>query len=237
MDFNISQLLGHLIIYIVVFLFAVSIHEAAHAWVSHRWGDDTAYLLGRVTLNPVAHTDPIGTLLLPIIGFVAGWAGGGAVPLMAWGKPTPVNPRNWTNYKWGNVCVSVAGVTANFIVVIVVFIIFKTLFLTHTVDPDDLIDIVNRQNSGITLMTPVLLLLWYSITLNLSLVIFNLLPFPPLDGSGILSSFLPDSYRPIFDMMEQYGFLILLILIMTRVTSYIMMPFFKILIFFLFNFN
>lgn len=237
MDLNISQLLGHLIIYIVVFLFAVSIHEAAHAWVSHRWGDDTAYLLGRVTLNPVAHTDPIGTLLLPIIGFIAGWAGSGAVPLMAWGKPTPVNPRNWTNYKWGNVCVSVAGVTANFIVVIVVFIIFKILFLTHTVDPDDLIDIINRQNSGITLMTPVLLLLWYSITLNLSLVIFNLLPFPPLDGSGILSSFLPDSYRPVFDMMEQYGFLILLILIMTHVTSYIMMPFFKILIFFLFNFN
>src|SRR5262249_8976960 len=161
--------------------------------------DDTAFMLGRVTLNPVAHTDPIGTLLLPIIGFVAGW-GGGTVPLMAWGKPTPVNPRNWTNYKWGNVCVSVAGVTANFIVVILVFVIFKILFISHTVDPNDLIDVVNRENQGFSLLTPVLLLLWYSITLNLSLVIFNLLPFPPLDGSGILSSFLPDSFRPLFEM-------------------------------------
>ncbi len=236
MDFNVSQLLGHLIIYIVVFLFAVSIHEAAHAWVSHRWGDDTALMLGRVTLNPVAHTDPIGTLLLPIIGFVAGW-GGGAVPLMAWGKPTPVNPRNWTNYKWGNVCVSVAGVTANFIVVIVVFAILKYLFVSGTVDRFYFVDLVTKQNSGeLTLMTPVLLLLWYSLTLNLSLVIFNLLPFPPLDGSGILSSFLPDSFRPLFDMMEQYGFLILLILIMTGITGVIMSPFFQILFYLLFNF-
>jgi len=236
MDLNIAQLLGHLIIYIVVFLFAVSIHEAAHAWVSHLWGDDTAYMLGRVTLNPVAHTDPIGTLLLPIIGFVAGW-GGGFVPLMAWGKPTPVNPRNWTDYKWGNVSVSVAGVTANFIVVIIAFVIFKVLFITDTVHPNDLIDIVRRQNQGITLMTPVLLLLWYSLTLNLSLVIFNLLPFPPLDGSGILSSFLPASFMPVFEMMEQYGFLILLVLIMTGITGLIMAPFFQILIFFLFRFN
>lgn len=235
MDFNVSQLLGHLIIYIVVFLFAVSIHEAAHAWVSYRWGDNTAYQLGRVTLNPVAHTDPLGTLLLPIIGFVAGW-GGATVPLLAWGKPTPVNPRNWTNYKWGNVCVSVAGVTANFIVVIVVFAILKYLFISRTVDEIYFIDLVSRRDSGeLTLLTPVLLLLWYSITLNLSLVIFNLLPFPPLDGSGILSSFLPDSYRPIFDMMEQYGFLILLVLIMTGITRLIMAPFFQLLIYLLFS--
>ena len=234
MDFNVSQLLGHLIIYIVVFLFAVSIHEAAHAWVSHRWGDDTALMLGRVTLNPVAHTDPIGTLLLPIIGFVAGW-GGGAVPLMAWGKPTPVNPRNWTNYKWGNVCVSVAGVTANFIVVIVVLVILKYLFISGAVDKVYFAKLIMRKDSGeLTLLTPVLLLLWYSISLNLSLVIFNLLPFPPLDGSGILSSFLPDSFRPVFDMMEQYGFLILLILIMTGITGLIMSPFFQLLYYLLF---
>jgi Zn-dependent protease len=235
MDVNIQQLIGHLIIYIVVFLFAISIHEAAHAWVSHRWGDDTAYRLGRVTLNPVAHTDPIGTLLLPIIGFIAGW-GGAVVPLMAWGKPTPVNPLKWTNLKWGNVCVSVAGVTANFIVVIIVFAILKYLFISGTVDENYFIDLVSKKSTGeLTLMTPVLLLLWYSITLNLSLVIFNLLPFPPLDGSGILSSLLPDSFQPIFDMMEQYGFLILLLLIMSGITGKIMSPFFEILFYFLFN--
>ena len=90
-----NDVFGQLIIYLVVLLFAISAHEAAHAWMSHRFGDDTAYLLGRVTLNPVKHTDPIGTLLIPIIGFVFGAIGGpvARIPLIGWGKPTPVNPR------------------------------------------------------------------------------------------------------------------------------------------------
>ncbi|HNQ14211.1 MAG TPA: site-2 protease family protein, partial [Pyrinomonadaceae bacterium] len=91
-------LISNLIIYLVVLLLAISSHEAGHAWMSYRYGDDTAYMLGRVTLNPVAHTDPIGTLLIPILSFVFGALGGAyaSVPLIGWGKPTPVNPRKWT---------------------------------------------------------------------------------------------------------------------------------------------
>ena len=89
----------------VVLLLAISCHEAGHAWMSWKFGDDTAFMLGRVTLNPVAHTDPIGTLLIPILGFVFGAVGGAlaGIPLIGWGKPTPVNPRNWANYKLANV--------------------------------------------------------------------------------------------------------------------------------------
>src|SRR3954447_19558327 len=116
-DVDFVNLVSHLLIYMVVLLLAISCHEAGHAWMSYKFGDDTAYMLGRVTLNPVAHTDPIGTLLIPMISFLLGSVGGalGSIPLIGWGKPTPVNPRKWTNYTWGNVSVSIAGVIANFI--------------------------------------------------------------------------------------------------------------------------
>jgi len=95
----------------IVLLFAISAHEAAHAWMSNYFGDDTARLLGRITLNPVAHIDPIGTLLIPIVGFVLGsMAGPGAtIPLIGWGKPTPVNPLRWRNKDLANVMVSAAS--------------------------------------------------------------------------------------------------------------------------------
>src|SRR5215212_5722765 len=126
---DITQLVAHLVIYMVVLLLAISAHEAGHAWMSYKFGDNTAYQLGRVNLNPVAHTDPIGTLLIPIIGFIFGAIGGalGSIPLIGWGKPTPVNPRNWDNYKWGNVMVSVAGVLANLILLIIGIIIAKIM--------------------------------------------------------------------------------------------------------------
>src|SRR5262249_34465576 len=97
---DIINLISNLIIYMVVLLLAISSHEAGHAWMSYKYGDDTAYMLGRVTLNPIKHTDPIGTLLIPIVGFVVGAMGGSAarIPLIGWGIPTPVNPRKWTNY-------------------------------------------------------------------------------------------------------------------------------------------
>src|SRR5215211_4091366 len=122
-----SELIGQLIIYMVVLIFAISAHEAAHAWMSYKFGDDTARLLGRITLNPVAHTDPIGTLLIPIAGFIFGHIGGAVatIPLIGWGKPTPVNPLRWHNKDLANVMVSGAGIMANILIAIVTFIIFK----------------------------------------------------------------------------------------------------------------
>src|SRR5438874_9495107 len=116
-NIDILSLVSHLVIYMVVLLLAISCHECGHAWMSYKFGDDTAYMLGRVTLNPVAHTDPIGTLLIPIVAFILGSVGGGlaAIPLIGWGKPTPVNPRKWQRYAMANVMVSIAGVLANLI--------------------------------------------------------------------------------------------------------------------------
>src|SRR6476620_10558455 len=128
-DIDIANLVSHLVVYMVVLLLAISAHEAGHAWMSYKYGDDTAYLMGRVTLNPVKHTDPVGTLLIPIVSFVLGAMGGAVarIPLIGWGIPTPVNPRKWRNYTVANVMVSIAGIGANLILAIIGFAIFKTL--------------------------------------------------------------------------------------------------------------
>ncbi|HNU07740.1 MAG TPA: site-2 protease family protein [Pyrinomonadaceae bacterium] len=212
-------LISNLIIYLVVLLLAISSHEAGHAWMSYRYGDDTAYMLGRVTLNPVAHTDPIGTLLIPILSFVFGALGGAyaSVPLIGWGKPTPVNPRKWTKYTQANVMVSIAGIGANLILAIIGFAIFKSLLETGVFN-------FQAMSSG-GLLQIFATLLWYMIFLNVSLAVFNLLPFPPLDGSKVLATFLPASFQPLFEMLEHYGFLILMALLYFGVIGAIMYPF------------
>src|SRR5919199_2044320 len=121
-----TDLVGQLIIYIVVLLLAISAHEAAHAWMSHKFGDDTAYLLGRVTLNPVKHTDPIGTLLIPIVSFI-GASSGVFIPLIGWGKPTPVNPLRWRDKDRANIMVSLAGIMANTVIAVIAFAVIKVL--------------------------------------------------------------------------------------------------------------
>lgn len=199
----------------VVLLFAISAHEAAHAWMSYRFGDDTARLLGRITLNPTAHIDPIGTLLIPIVGFVLGNVGGPAasIPLIGWGKPTPVNPLRWRNKDLANIMVSAAGILANLLIATCAFIILKVMLITggFAAVPE-------------SLREPVFLFLRFFLTMNVSLAIFNLLPFPPLDGSKILETFLPASARPVMEMLEQFGFIILMILIYVGFFSAIISP-------------
>ena len=199
----------------VVLLLAISAHEAAHAWMSYKFGDDTARLLGRITLNPVAHTDPIGTLLIPIMMFVFGAMGGAlaSIPLIGWGKPTPVNPLRWRNKDLANVMVSIAGILANILIATIAFIILKALIVTGVVG--------SLQSST---AEPVVLFLSYLLIMNISLAVFNLLPFPPLDGSKVLDTFLPASMRPIMDMLEQYGFIILMILIYVGFFNAIITP-------------
>ncbi|HLM58107.1 MAG TPA: site-2 protease family protein [Pyrinomonadaceae bacterium] len=198
-----SNLVGQLIIYIVVLLFAISAHEAAHAWMSYKFGDDTAYLLGRVTLNPVAHTDPVGTLLIPILGFVFASMGGAVarIPLIGWGKPTPVNPLRWRNKDTANVMVSIAGILANIAIAAVTLVVVKIIQYTGAAGPDGILSSVRE---------PVGLFLEFSLMMNASLAVFNLLPFPPLDGSKVLYTFLPASAHPFLATLEQYGFIILM---------------------------
>jgi len=210
-----SGLIAQLVIYMVVLLMAISAHEAAHAWMSSRFGDDTARLLGRVTLNPVAHIDPIGTLLIPIVSFIFGSIGGpvARIPLIGWGKPTPVNPLRWRNKDLANVMVSGAGIMANLLIATVAFVIIKVFLLTNSFAavPE-------------SFREPVALLLQYMLVMNISLAVFNLLPFPPLDGSKILETFLPASAQPFLAAMEQFGFFILMGLIYIGFFSAIMRP-------------
>jgi Zn-dependent protease len=201
------ELIGELVIYMVVLVFAISSHEAAHAWMSYKFGDDTARLLGRITLNPVAHIDPIGTLLIPMAGFIFGHMGGAVagIPLIGWGKPTPVNPLRWRNKDMANVMVSAAGIMANLLIAILTLSFFKLLQYSGA--------LTTLSLDYASIAKPLVMLLLYSIIMNVSLAIFNLLPFPPLDGSKILETFLPASFRPILTVMEQYGFLILMALL------------------------
>src|SRR5262245_49260100 len=185
----------------VVLLLAISAHEAAHAWMSYKFGDDTARLLGRITLNPVAHIDPIGTLLIPIAGFIFA-AGGGVFPLIGWGKPTPVNPLRWRNKDVANVMVSIAGILANLLIAVIAFVIFKFLLMSGVI----------RLMSDST-QEPVIIFLEHLLIMNISLAVFNLLPFPPLDGSKVLSTFLPASMQGVLDFLEQYGYWLLILLI------------------------
>jgi Zn-dependent protease len=211
-----SDLVGQLIIYIVVLLLAISAHEAAHAWMSHKFGDDTAYLLGRVTLNPVAHTDPIGTLLIPIISFVGAAGMGVFVPLIGWGKPTPVNPLRWRNKDLANVMVSLAGIMANLLLALVAFVVLKVGLHTGAIGSAD-----GRLGS---FDEPVFLLLLQVLLMNLSLAIFNLVPVPPLDGSKLLYTFLPASAHPTLDALERYSFIILIGLMYMGVISAVIAP-------------
>jgi Zn-dependent protease len=196
----------------VVLLLAISAHEAAHAWMSYKFGDDTARLLGRVTLNPIAHTDPIGTLLIPIVSFIFS-STGASLPLIGWGKPTPVNPLRWRNKDLANVMVSLAGIIANIIIASIAFLILKVILMNGgpRVIPD-------------SVREPIWIFLHYLMYMNVSLAVFNLLPFPPLDGSKVLETFLPASAQPVLEILEQHGYIIMMILIYVGFTSAIIRP-------------
>ncbi|MEZ5343993.1 MAG: site-2 protease family protein [Pyrinomonadaceae bacterium] len=217
-DIFTAALVSHLIIFLVNLLLAVSVHEAAHAWTSYKFGDDTAYMLGRVTINPVKHTDPIGTLLIPIAAFIFGAIGGalGSIPLIGWGKPTPVNPRKWSNYKKGNFWVSIAGVLANMILVIIGIALAKILMIQGFMPQD----FFTGESTN-----PLIIFVGNLMLLNLSLAVFNLIPIPPLDGGKILSNFVPDSFKPILDLIEQFGFMLLLLFVYLGIFRAIIYPF------------
>jgi Zn-dependent protease len=214
-SFDVADFLSKLVIYLVVWIFAVSAHEAAHAWTSYKFGDDTAYRLGRVTLNPLPHIDPIGTLLLPILGFLISYSSAFNFPLIAWGKPTPVNPLKWRNKDTANVCVSIAGIVVNLLIAVVASVIIKILIAQQ---------VLTAENYTVGLISVLFNFLYTMVLMNVGLAIFNLLPFPPLDGSKVLQTFLPRSFEPVFEILETYGFLILLVLLQLGVIRAIVAP-------------
>ena len=205
--------IGQFLLYMVALIFSLSVHESAHAWMSNRFGDDLARLQGRISLNPVAHVDPIGTLLFPAIAFFTN------APVIGWAKPTPVNPLRWRNKRVANFWVSVAGVICNFIIAIVAGVIIRGLYSIG------LIGVVDGKLAPITTESLIAVgaveLLWVFFRLNVALGVFNLIPIPPLDGSKVLQSILPPSMESGFEALERFGFLLLIVAMFTGVFSVI----------------
>src|SRR2546429_642643 len=193
----------------VALIFSLSVHESAHAWTSNYFGDDLARLQGRISLNPMAHVDPIGTLLFPAIAFFT------HAPVIGWAKPTPVNPLRWRNKRVANFWVSIAGVICNFIIAIVAGIIIRVLYSTGVL----VISGGGLVPAGTDSLIAVgaVELLWGFFSLNVILGIFNLLPIPPLDGSKVLQSILPPSFEPGFEALERFGFILLILAMFTGV--------------------
>ncbi|HEV2827661.1 MAG TPA: site-2 protease family protein, partial [Pyrinomonadaceae bacterium] len=181
----------------------------AHAWMSNQFGDDLARLQGRISLNPASHVDPIGTLLFPAIAFFT------HAPLIGWAKPTPVNPLRWRNKRVANFWVSAAGAISNFIIAIIAGIGIRALYTFGITDG------LRMRPGSSTIATGAFELLVTFFILNVSLGVFNLLPIPPLDGSKVLQSILPESFEAGFEALERFGFILLFIAIFTGVLGVI----------------
>src|SRR2546423_3745053 len=187
---------------VLVFLCAISVHESAHAWVADRCGDPTAKMLGRITLNPIKHIDPVGTFLLPLIGIFSGYG------IFGWAKPCPVTPENFRDPVRGDILTSVAGPLSNFLLVTFAL---SGLVIAAFISPTAR-QLITGEGPGADLSSPwvpVTTLLYLGVRLNVLLGIFNLIPVPPLDGSHVLRHFLPDSLRNIYDQIGMVGLVLL----------------------------
>ena len=190
--------LNDLILFLPVLLFSVVLHEYAHGWQALREGDDTAYMLGRLTLNPIPHIDLFGSIIVPLM--LALLPGG---LILGWAKPVPVNPRKYRNYRAGDIRVSLAGIVVNLGLALI-----ATLLLVLTIRAEDLLPALSPSLQVVERM------LTLGILMNLVLAFFNLIPIPPLDGSHVLYHLLPPKLGMRYRELSRYGMLILLVLLM-----------------------
>jgi Zn-dependent protease len=177
---------------VIVLLFAICVHESAHAWTANRLGDPTAKMLGRVSLNPLVHIDPFGTILMPLILIALGF------PPFGWAKPTPVDPRNFKNPVRDDILTAVAGPASNFLTAFISVIVLAIIW--------------HGSNSGIgstfrhaDIASPLVNLFYLAMWINVVLAVFNLIPLPPLDGSHVIRHFLSYNALRIYDRIGYIG--------------------------------
>jgi len=217
--------IGNLIIWFIVLLFSLSFHEAAHAWTSEKFGDDTGRIQGRITLNPIAHIDAFGTILFPIVSALSG------IPLLGWAKPVQTNPMMWRDKTRANICVSAAGPISNFILAAVAFIFIKVLTTTGVLYlRGGYYTLVQPLNEEAGFVAPLSVLLSVMLLLNIGLGVFNLIPVPPLDGSHVLEELLPASMAEAYRQVQPYGFMLLYGLMFLGVFGAIFVPIYNFVI-------
>jgi len=211
---------GAVLIQFAVLLFSLSIHEAAHAWMADRRGDHTARYMGRVSLNPAAHADPIGTILFPLLNMIM------SLPLIGWAKPVPVNPLHLKDPSRDQMYISLAGPGANLLAGLGAFIL---LLLLKKLVPGVGLLILNmaytmKITGGGSIITPLVGLLFFLMIINFMLAIFNLLPVPPLDGHWILAGLLPPGAAESFQRFGRYGIFILYGLMFLGIFRILLIP-------------
>lgn len=185
-------------------LFAITVHEVAHGWIALRLGDKTAMMLGRLTLNPIKHIDPVGTVLLPLLMLMLGGI------VFGWAKPVPVTWENLKHPRRDMALVAIGGPLANLVMAFLWALVIKVGYLL--------------LHNAVWLAQPMIYMGAAGIMINIVLMVLNLLPVPPLDGSRVLSSLLPDKIAWRFNRLENYGFLILIALLATGILSRVIGP-------------
>jgi Zn-dependent protease len=203
---------GQIIIWFVVFLLSLTVHECAHAWAAEKSGDPTGRYLGRITLNPIPHIDIFGTVIFPLVAITTGSM------MFGWAKPVPFNPINLRDRRWGEIAIALAGPLSN-LMLVVVFMILYRVFLTSGVIS---LETVGGSDS------PIEMTLRIGIMLNIVLAVFNLIPIPPLDGHHVLRNLLPDSLAEAYaNIPDWVGFIILFMLIMVGFTGALIQPIYR----------
>jgi Zn-dependent protease len=193
----------------IVLLFSLSIHEASHAWMADRHGDYTARYLGRVTLNPIPHIDPIGTI---------GWA-----------KPVPVNHAHLRNPRRDNIFISLAGPGANLLAGFSAFFILLLLKTIHPGTDRLILEFLRGVPGNESILTPIVGILFYVLLINIALALFNCIPIPPLDGHWVLYGLLPDNAASALERVGSYGFLIIYALMFLGILDYIFIPIYMVI--------